>query len=124
MSSSNTSSLNTIAGGLPTVSQDVAPSVIFLILYALTTLICIWRMFQYRNPLRMLLSFVRIQIFQIVRVATMVIRIVEAVNYSSTLKGKATFSEGLLIAEQVCPIVSSWLPQPAARTDGQLLDLA
>ncbi|EIM86800.1 uncharacterized protein STEHIDRAFT_147275 [Stereum hirsutum FP-91666 SS1] len=99
MSSTNTSS---IAGGLPTVSQDIAPSVIFLILYFVTNAVCIWRMIsQYRKPLRMLLSFIRIQLFESVRVVTMILRIVGAVNYTNTLKGTASINESLIIAEQI-----------------------
>lgn len=99
MSSTNTSS---IAGGLPTVSQDIAPSVIFLVLYFVTNAVCIWRMIsQYRKPLRMLLSFIRIQVFESVRVVTMILRIVGAVNYTNTLKGTASINESLIIAEQV-----------------------
>lgn len=56
---------------------------------------------QYRKPLRMLLSFIRIQIFESVRVVTMILRIVGAVNYTNTLKGNASINESLIIAEQV-----------------------
>lgn len=49
----------------------------------------------------MLLSFLRIQIFEIVRVVTMILRIAGAVNYTNALKGKASISENLIIAEQV-----------------------
>lgn len=99
MSSSNSTS---IAGGLPTVSQDIAPSVIFLVLYFVTNAICIWRMItQYRRPLRMLLSFLRIQIFETVRVVTMILRVAGAVNYTDALKGTTSINESLIIAEQV-----------------------
>lgn len=50
----------------------------------------------------MFLAFIRLQIFVIVRIVTMIIRAVEAENYTHALEGKAMFSEGLLIAEQVC----------------------
>lgn len=55
----------------------------------------------------MLLSFIRIQLFESVRVVTMILRIVGAVNYTNTLKGTASINESLIIAEQVS--LTLWL---------------
>lgn len=50
----------------------------------------------------MLMSFIRLQLFEVIRVATMIVRIVGAENYTHATEGTAAFSESLLIAEQVC----------------------
>lgn len=97
------SSISTsITGGLPTVSQDVAPSAIFLVLYSVTNAICTWRLItQYRKPPRIMFSFLLIQVFQTVRIVTMILRVIGAINYTNTVKGTASFNLGLIIAEQV-----------------------
>lgn len=48
-----------------------------------------------------MLSFLLIHLFQTVRVVTMILRIIGAINYTNTVKGTASFNLGLIIAEQV-----------------------
>lgn len=46
-------------------------------------------------------SFLLIQVFQTVRIVTMILRVIGAINYTNTVKGTASFNLGLIIAEQV-----------------------
>lgn len=98
----STTTLNSLSGGLSSVSQDLAPSIVFTVLYVITTCLCLWRMIvNYRRPRRIFLEFLRLQAFEVIRVATMIVRIFGAENVTHALEGMATFSEGLLIAAQV-----------------------
>ncbi|TFY63626.1 hypothetical protein EVG20_g6234 [Dentipellis fragilis] len=108
-SSSNTSL--PLTGGLPTTSQDIAPSAIFIGLYLLTGALCLFRMLaQYRTPRSILLTYVRLMVFEIVRVVTFIVRILGAENYSAALKGTAQFNETLLIVEQILISVGYLMP--------------
>lgn len=49
----------------------------------------------------MFMAYIRLQIFEAIRVATMIVRIIGAVNYTHATDGTTTFNESLLIAEQV-----------------------
>ncbi|WWC60221.1 uncharacterized protein I303_102787 [Kwoniella dejecticola CBS 10117] len=75
-------------GGFPT-SADLAPSIVFLILYALTIPVLLWRWFRKSDRTTIL---IRPTVFQACRIGMLVIR-----AYMS----KNTYGEGLLIAELV-----------------------
>lgn len=97
-----TSSIGSLTGGLPTVSQDMAPTIIFLILYILTTALCIYRLtIQYRRPTRLFITFVRFPLFELARVATFIMRALLAENFTKVLKGQASINKNLIIGEQI-----------------------
>ncbi|THH13546.1 hypothetical protein EW146_g6683 [Bondarzewia mesenterica] len=99
---SNSSSINALSGGLPTVHDDMAPSVIFLIAYILSTALCLYRMLvQYRSPGRLLFAYFRLQLFEVARVVTFIMRILLAENFTKVQKEEATLNKGILIGEQV-----------------------
>ncbi|KAA1476422.1 hypothetical protein DENSPDRAFT_784965 [Dentipellis sp. KUC8613] len=111
MSSSSSNNTMSLTGGMPTTHQDTAPSVIFIGLYLVTSALCFFRMLtQYRSPTRLLLTYLRLTIFEAVRIATFIVRILGAKNYSDALKGKAQFNETLLIVEQILISVGYIMP--------------
>ncbi|KAA1476510.1 hypothetical protein DENSPDRAFT_515110 [Dentipellis sp. KUC8613] len=95
----NSTSTGLLTGGIPTISQDLAPSIVFVVLYALTSALVVFRIFQYRGVC--VWVFFRLLVFENVRLVTFILRIVAAENFSDALKGKASFNTGILIAEQV-----------------------
>ncbi|TFY63625.1 hypothetical protein EVG20_g6235 [Dentipellis fragilis] len=114
MSPSSSNNTMSLTGGMPTTHQDIAPSVIFIGLYLVTSALCFFRMLtQYRSPTRLLLTYLRLTIFETVRIATFVVRILGAKNYSDTLKGKAQFNETLLIVEQILISIGYIMPASA-----------
>lgn len=92
---------DTYTGGFPTISQDLAPCILFAVLYLITTVICIWRTVRYRRSRRMIGSFIRLNLFEFLRVTTMILRAVDGKNIQDTIEGKGNFNEGLFIGEQV-----------------------
>ncbi|KAJ1307129.1 hypothetical protein OPQ81_001247 [Rhizoctonia solani] len=78
-----------ITGGIPIKSQDLAPSVIFIIAYACLVPLAIWRLASKASRST---TLIRPAIFIIARIVTYVIRAVQS---------NGDYSEGLFIAEQV-----------------------
>ncbi|WWC68705.1 uncharacterized protein I206_102639 [Kwoniella pini CBS 10737] len=103
-------------GGFPT-SADLAPSIVFLILYALTVPVLLWRWFRKSDRTTLL---IRPTIFQACRIGMLVIR-----AYMS----KNTYGAGLLIAELVLvsigflflidPVSECWKTQVASHMPKQ-----
>ncbi|TFY79257.1 hypothetical protein EWM64_g4754 [Hericium alpestre] len=111
---SSSISLLTITGGLPTTHQDNAPSSLFLALYVLTSVVCLFRLVtQYRRPRRLFFVYLRLQLFELVRLVTFALRLASAANFSNALKGTETFNEGIFIGEQVLLGVGFVLPVSA-----------
>ncbi|TFY74623.1 hypothetical protein EWM64_g9388 [Hericium alpestre] len=103
--------MRTLSGGLPNSHQDTLPSIIFLALFGATSLLCLFRLLRtYRSPTRLLLTFVRMQLFELVRVATFVVRLMGIANYRAVTKGSGTFNETLLIVEQVLLSIGYLMP--------------
>lgn len=98
----STSVWNSLDGGLPTVSQDFVVSNVFILLYLIALVLCSTRMVaQYRRPRRMWTAYLPLLLFTIIRVVTMILRFVGAVNFRGALLEENSFSKGLLIAQQV-----------------------
>ncbi|KAA1476513.1 hypothetical protein DENSPDRAFT_515814 [Dentipellis sp. KUC8613] len=89
-----------LTGGMPTTSQDDVPSIVFIALYAATSLLAAIRLIQYRGT-PFFRTYIRIMAFEAIRLVTFIIRIVAAINYSNALKGKGSFNQGYIIAEQI-----------------------
>lgn len=49
-------------------------------------------------------SFIRLNLFELVRVTTIILRAVDGKNIQDTIEGKGTFNQGLFIGEQVSRI--------------------
>ncbi|TFY71606.1 hypothetical protein EVG20_g1401 [Dentipellis fragilis] len=105
---------NLVAGGIPTTSQDVTPSIVFIGLYGLTAVLSIYRTFQYRGFC--LFTYFRLMIFEICRFITFILRIAVAENYSKVLKGNATFDTNLLTAEQILLSIGFVMPTSTLLT--------
>ncbi|TFY74624.1 hypothetical protein EWM64_g9389 [Hericium alpestre] len=107
----NTTALRTLTGGLPNAHQDTFPSILFLLLFGATCLLSLYRLAgRYRRPTRLLLAFLRIHVFEAVRVATFIVRLVGIANYRDASKGDGSFSTTLLIVEQVLLSVGYAMP--------------
>ncbi|GAA6014190.1 hypothetical protein JCM10207_006127 [Rhodosporidiobolus poonsookiae] len=110
----------TLTGGIPTRGEDLAASIIFIILFALLIPLAVWRFADRRTRTFTLL---RPAIIVLVRVATYIIRAIQA---------NGNYDEGLFIGEQVLllaglvplmePLVKlvryhvrrTWVPEPPA----------
>lgn len=101
MSSPVGSISDTYTGGFPTLHQDLGPCILFGILYLITTGVTGWRISQYRRCKRVFWSFIRMTIFQLLRITTMILRAVDGKNIQDIIEGKGNFNEGLFIGEQV-----------------------
>ncbi|TFY60444.1 hypothetical protein EVG20_g7414 [Dentipellis fragilis] len=100
MSSSFENSTSLLTGGMPTKSQDIAPSVVFIALYTATSIFAAIRLMQYVGT-PFFRTYIRIMVFELVRLATFIVRIIAAVNYSNALDGKGSFKDSYIIAEQI-----------------------
>ncbi|KAA1476512.1 hypothetical protein DENSPDRAFT_853720 [Dentipellis sp. KUC8613] len=100
MSSSFENATSLLTGGMPTKSQDIAPSVIFIALYTGTSILAAFRLLQYLGT-PFFRTYIRIVVFELIRLATFIVRILAAVNYSNALSGKGSFKDSYIIAEQI-----------------------
>ncbi|CAE6482118.1 unnamed protein product [Rhizoctonia solani] len=78
-----------ITGGIPTKSQDLAPSIIFIIAYACIVPLAAWRLTSKASRST---TLIRPAIFVLVRIATYIMRAVQS---------NGNYSETLFIVEQV-----------------------
>ncbi|CAE6426295.1 unnamed protein product [Rhizoctonia solani] len=78
-----------ITGGIPTKSQDLAPSIIFIIAYACLVPLAAWRLTSKASRST---TLIRPAIFVLVRIATYIMRAVQS---------NGNYSETLFIVEQV-----------------------
>ncbi|KEP47862.1 putative proteophosphoglycan protein [Rhizoctonia solani 123E] len=78
-----------ITGGIPTKSQDLAPSVIFIIAYACIVPLAAWRLASKASRST---TLIRPAIFVLVRIATYIMRAIQS---------NGNYSETLFIVEQV-----------------------
>lgn len=99
MSASSFTSFPTISGGLPT-SVDFGPSILFTILYFVLLPVGIWRMIQYRKPSGLLWSWFRLTMFVSIRIATFILRAVEA-HQTIQHGGDPAPSLGIFVGEQI-----------------------
>ncbi|KAA1476511.1 hypothetical protein DENSPDRAFT_843497 [Dentipellis sp. KUC8613] len=113
-SATNSTMTNLVAGGIPTTSQDVTPSIVFIGLYGLTAVLSIYRTFQYRGFC--LFTYFRLMVFEICRFVTFILRIAVAENYSKVLKGNAEFDTNLLMAEQILLSIGFVMPTSTLLT--------
>ncbi|TFY81312.1 hypothetical protein EWM64_g2695 [Hericium alpestre] len=107
----NTTSMRSLTGGLPNAHQDTFPSILFLVLFGATSLLCLFRLVRtYRTPTRLLLTFVRMQLFELVRIATFIVRLLGIADYRAVSDGTGTFNTTLLTVEQVLLSVGYLMP--------------
>ncbi|KAL8276561.1 hypothetical protein RQP46_011051 [Phenoliferia psychrophenolica] len=88
MSSSFPSSL-ALTGGIPIKSQDLAPSIVFIIFYALAFPVCIWRLAKLESRCWTLL---RPAVFIVARIVTFIFRAMQA---------NGNYAQSLFIGEQI-----------------------
>lgn len=98
MSSFRVTSFPAISGGLPT-KPDEAPSIIFVIAYVALLPPAIWRTYNYRRPFGLLFTFVRLCLFIGARIATFILRAIEATTV--TLPNNPVPSVPVFTGEQV-----------------------
>ncbi|KZT56617.1 hypothetical protein CALCODRAFT_497258 [Calocera cornea HHB12733] len=94
----NVTAFPALSGGLPT-QPDQTPSIVFAVAYAVLLLPTLWRTYTYRVPTRLLITFVRLALFDCVRIATFALRAIEAA--SAQLPDNPVPSTGIFIAEQI-----------------------
>ncbi|TFY76850.1 hypothetical protein EWM64_g7164 [Hericium alpestre] len=110
----NGSSTSLVTGGIPTTSQDVAPSVVYLIAYLGTAALTFFRLFQYRDSKTLLLTYLRLALFELTRIATFIVSLLSAKNFSDATKGNGSFDTNYLIAEQILVGVGFVIPATTA----------
>ncbi|GAA5911146.1 hypothetical protein JCM6882_006587 [Rhodosporidiobolus microsporus] len=111
----------TLTGGIPTKSQDLAAAIIFIVAFALLIPVAVWR---WSTRSTRTWTLLRPTIVLLVRIATYIIRAIEA---------NGNYSQGLFIGEQVLllaglvPLVEplvvllrahvrrNWIPVPPAQ---------
>jgi len=98
MSSFSVTSFPALSGGLPT-QPDLAPSIVFVVAYALLLIPAIWRTITYRRPGSLLFTFVRLCLFISIRIATFALRAAE--GNSAQIPNNPVPDIGIFIAEQV-----------------------
>ncbi|KZO95605.1 hypothetical protein CALVIDRAFT_537995 [Calocera viscosa TUFC12733] len=87
-----------LSGGIPT-QPDEAPSIVFAVLYVVLLIPTIWRTITYRRPGQLLFTFVRLTLFDSVRIATFALRAQEAAT--AEIPNNPVPSIGIFIAEQI-----------------------